>query len=91
MYDVGQGPVVFEKSFTQVPKPPQPSLGSTMSGLGSTMSGTYTPGPKMMGLGVTLALGTACYAVLKDKKKHRARNAKFAAGVAAFSFMIINS
>lgn len=83
MYDVGQGPVAFEKSFAQVPKPPQPNLGSTMSG-------TYTPGNKMMGSAVALALGTAGYAVIYGKKKNRSRNAKFAAGVAAFSFFIIS-
>jgi len=80
MYDVGQGPVVFEKSFAQVPKPPTPGLGNT---------GTYVPGKGMFAGAVAIAVAAAVAAVLKGEKADRPKNAKLLAITTAFGVIIL--
>ena len=83
--DVGNGPVQFERFFKAVPKPPEPKL----AGLG------FVPDyelPKFLVNGAALGLvGIGFASVVKGKKEHRKRNAKFALIGGAVAFFVISS
>tara|TARA_B100002019_G_scaffold293008_1_gene318221 strand:+ start:171 stop:431 length:261 start_codon:yes stop_codon:yes gene_type:complete len=82
--DVGNGPVQFERFFKAVPKPPDPKLAGLGSGLPSI--------PNFIVNGAALGLvGIGLASVVKGKKEHRKRNARFAAIGAAVAFFVISS
>ena len=83
-FDVGQGPVVFDRSYESVPRPPAPNLGGLGSGFGE-------PGNLLLTLGVVAMVSSCGYAVLKGKKDERVKNFKLLAGAGVFGAMILSS
>lgn len=83
MFDVGQGPVSFERRFEPVPSPPAPSLGATMVG------GTPSVSKPLLVGGLIFTLGASAVALLKGEKQNRARNARMLGIVGAFGAMAL--
>ena len=83
MFDVGQGPVSFERRFEPVPRPPAPSLGSTMVG------GTPSVPKSLLVGGLIFTLGASGAALLKGEQQNRARNARMLGIVGVFGAMAL--
>jgi hypothetical protein len=71
-FNVGQGPVVFDKRYQAVPKAPTPNL----AGLGGGFGVTNTH----LGVGALVMLGICSIAIVKGKKGERRQNAKMLVG-----------
>ena len=77
-FDVGTGPVAFERKYQAVPQPPSPQLAGTRLGASIT--------PSMVGVGAAVMLSVVTLTLVKGKKGDRMKNAKMLAGASFLAF-----
>tara|TARA_B100001564_G_C20662897_1_gene682407 strand:- start:42 stop:314 length:273 start_codon:yes stop_codon:yes gene_type:complete len=82
-FDVGTGPVAFERKYQAVPQPPSPQLAGTRLGVTIT--------PSMVGFGATVMLSVVALTIVKGKKVDRMKHAKMLAGASFLAFTAIGA
>ena len=82
-FDVGTGPVAFERKYPAVPQPPSPQLAGTRLGVTIT--------PSMVGFGATVMLSVVALTIVKGKKVDRMKHAKMLAGASFLAFTAIGA
>lgn len=82
-FDVGTGPVAFERKYQAVPQPPSPQLAGTRLGVTIT--------PSMVGFGATVMLSVVALTIVKGMKVDRMKHAKMLAGASFLAFTAIGA
>lgn len=82
-FDVGKGPVAFERQYQAVPQPPAPQLAGFL--------GNQQVSDTMLKTGAAVMIGACTYAIFKGKKSERKKNAKMLAGAAFLATTALTS